>query len=205
MSVWIKICGMTSRLAVQTAIEARVNAVGFVFAPSKREMTPAQACELAEGVPAHIARVAVMQHPSQAQLDTVLQVFKPDVLQIDWEDLAQLRVPAQLTTQLTIWPVLRANRALPESLPPRFVFEGPVSGTGETTDWAQAHALARRGELILAGGLRATNVAEAIARVQPFGVDVSSGVESAPGVKDPHKIIEFVSAARAAAAMKLES
>lgn len=201
MSLFIKICGMTSRVAVQTAIEARVNAVGFVFAPSKREVTPAQACELAEGVPAHIARVAVMQHPSQAQLDAVLLVFKPDVLQIDWEDLAQLRVPAQLT----IWPVLRARRAQPESLPPRFVFEGPVSGTGETTDWTQAHALARRGELILAGGLKVTNVAEAIARVQPFGVDVSSGVESAPGVKDPHKIIEFVSAARAAAAMKLES
>jgi phosphoribosylanthranilate isomerase len=134
------------------------------------------------------ARIAVMLHPSQALVDEVLSVFKPDVLQTDWEDLAGLQLPAELT----MLPVLRAGRALPALLPKRFLFEGPVSGTGETADWSHAASLVKHGELILAGGLNPANVAAAIRAVQPFGVDVSSGVEASPGVKDPQKIIEFV-------------
>jgi phosphoribosylanthranilate isomerase len=87
---------------------------------------------------------------------------------------------------------------LPDPLPERLLFEGPVSGIGETADWSKAAALARRTQLILAGGLNPSNVADAIKRVKPFGVDVSSGVESSPGVKDAQKILDFVRAARAA-------
>jgi phosphoribosylanthranilate isomerase len=79
------------------------------------------------------------------------------------------------------------------------LFEGPVSGTGETADWERARELALRTQLVLAGGLRPANVAGAIARVRPYGVDVSSGVESRPGVKSPDLILDFVKAARAAA------
>jgi phosphoribosylanthranilate isomerase len=78
------------------------------------------------------------------------------------------------------------------------LFEGPVSGAGETTDWSAAARLAARTQLILAGGLKPANVANAIAAARPFGVDVSSGVEARPGVKDPMKIHEFVRIARAA-------
>jgi phosphoribosylanthranilate isomerase len=78
------------------------------------------------------------------------------------------------------------------------LFEGPVSGTGTTTDWSTAAQLASRTQLILAGGLKPANVAAAIAAAKPFGVDVSSGVEAEPGVKDPAKIYEFVRNARAA-------
>jgi phosphoribosylanthranilate isomerase len=74
-----------------------------------------------------------------------------------------------------------------------------VSGRGETADWKAASQLARTREVVLAGGLNATNVAEAVALVRPFGVDVSSGVESTPGLKDPTKIHEFVRNARAGA------
>ena len=80
----------------------------------------------------------------------------------------------------------------------RLLFEGPVSGTGQASDWQEAAALATRTALVLAGGLHAGNVGEAIARVRPFGVDVSSGVEAAPGQKSPQKIFDFVKAARAA-------
>lgn len=184
---------MTTELAVHTAVAAGVDAVGFVFAPSKRQVTAEQARQLAAAVPARIVRVAVMLHPAQHLVDEVLSVFKPDVLQTDWEDLAGLQLP----DTLRVLPVLRAGSALPAVLPTRFLFEGPVSGTGATADWSHAAALARQGELILAGGLSPTNVAMAIESVQPFGVDVSSGVEAMPGVKDPQKIIEFVHAARA--------
>ncbi|HEX2586494.1 MAG TPA: phosphoribosylanthranilate isomerase [Steroidobacteraceae bacterium] len=194
MSLWIKICGMTSAAAVHTAIEAGVNAVGFVFAPSKRQVTSQQAIDYSMHVPSHIARIAVMLHPSQALVDEVLNGFKPDVLQTDWEDLAGLSVPSQLQ----VLPVLRATRQLPVTLPKRFLFEGPASGTGETADWIQAAQLATQGELVLAGGLNPSNVTDAIGNVRPYGVDVSSGVESSPGVKDVNKIVEFVNAARSA-------
>jgi phosphoribosylanthranilate isomerase len=96
--------------------------------------------------------------------------------------------------------VLREGGALPDPLPSRVLYEGAVSGTGRTADWAGAHAVARRAEVLLAGGLNPDNVAEAIRVVGPWGVDVSSGVEAAPGVKSPTKILQFVAAARAAAA-----
>jgi phosphoribosylanthranilate isomerase len=193
-SIWVKVCGLTTPDAVAAAVEAGVNAVGFVFAESKRRVTPGQAAELARDVPRHIVRVAVMLHPSQAELDAVWSQFRPEILQTDADDLATLQVPAGL--QVT--PVFRAGRELPATLPMRLLFEGPVSGTGETTDWSEAASLAARTQLILAGGLKPANVAEAIATAHPFGVDVSSGVEARPGVKDPQKIYDFVRNARAA-------
>ena len=81
------------------------------------------------------------------------------------------------------------------------LFEGPSSGIGEMADWGRAAELAAQTELILAGGLTPANVADAIAAVRPYGVDVSSGVEASAGVKDPAKIIEFVHRAREAAAL----
>ena len=79
-----------------------------------------------------------------------------------------------------------------------WLFEGARSGQGETVDWSHAAELAKRGKMILAGGLAPDNVADAIATVRPFGVDVSSGVESSPGQKSSQRILEFIDAARAA-------
>ncbi len=194
MAIWVKICGLTTPDAVAAAVEAGADAVGFVFAPSKRQVTASQATQLAQGVPRRIARVAVMLHPTQSQLDEVWSTFRPDVLQTDVQDLATLRVP----TGLAVMPVIRGGVALkPEH--DRILFEGPVSGTGSTSDWHSAAQLASTTQLVLAGGLNASNVADAIAAVRPFGVDVSSGVEASPGVKDPARIHEFVRRARAAA------
>ncbi|HTE42529.1 MAG TPA: phosphoribosylanthranilate isomerase, partial [Steroidobacteraceae bacterium] len=122
----------------------------------------------------------------------VCAIFNPDVLQTDVEDLQALTVPSAVK----ILPVVRAGRSVLIPLPARLLFEGPMSGTGETADWSRAAELAPRTQLILAGGLNPSNVAEAIKKVNPFGVDVSSGVESAPGVKDVRKITEFLRAAR---------
>ncbi|MFC4310425.1 phosphoribosylanthranilate isomerase [Steroidobacter flavus] len=192
--MWVKVCGLTTPDAVAAAVDAGVDAVGFVFAESKRRVTPRQAAELARDVPREIVRVAVMLHPSQAEIDEVWSQFRPDVLQTDADDLASLQVP----TDLKVTPVFRAGRELPATLPSRLLFEGPTSGTGETTDWSAAARLAARTQLILAGGLKPANVADAIAAAKPWGVDVSSGVEARPGVKDPQKIYDFVRIARAA-------
>jgi phosphoribosylanthranilate isomerase len=193
--MWIKVCGMTTAEAVQAALDARVDAIGFVFAESMRQVTPLRAAELARAARGRVRCIAVTRHPEQSAVDEILAVFKPDALQSDWEDLQTLRLPRELS----LLPVLRSGRGEPAPLPTRFLFEGPVSGTGVPADWPVAHEMARGAELILAGGLSPANVAAAIEQVQPFGVDVSSGVEQTPGVKSPEKIASFVEAARAAA------
>ena len=200
MAIWVKICGLTTRDAVEAAVAAGADAVGFVFAPSKRQVTAQQATQLAQGVPRRIPRVAVMLHSTQSQLDEVWSTFRPDVLQTDVEDLQTLRMPLGLT----VMPVVRGGGGvgLKPDLQPKYqriLFEGPVSGVGSTSDWNSAAQLARTIQLVLAGGLNAGNVADAIAAVRPFGVDVSSGVEVSPGIKDPARIHEFVQRARAAA------
>lgn len=190
--MWIKICGMTTPEAVAAAVDAGVDAIGFVFAKSVRQVTPALATQLAAPARGRVRCVAVTRHPSQHDVDQILQGFNPDVLQTDSIDLDSLRLPRHLD----LLPVLR-NAQDGHGLPARVLFEGLASGTGMPCDWNAAQQVARRTELVLAGGLNPNNVTSAIARVRPFGVDVSSGVETQPGVKSPAQIALFVTAARA--------
>ena len=193
MRLLVKICGLSQAEHVDAAIEAGADAIGFVFAKSVREVTPEQAAMLSADVPSHVKRVAVMLHPDDADWQRVLQVFAPDVLQTDAEDFAALTVPETIEQ----WPVFREGGVEPNTAG-RYVFEGPKSGQGETVDWSRAARIAASGNMILAGGLAAANVAEAISTVRPIGVDVSSAVESAPGQKDKTMIQRFISASRAA-------
>jgi phosphoribosylanthranilate isomerase len=194
--MWIKICGLTTTEAVAAALGMSVDAIGFVFAASTRRVTPEFAALLASNARGRARCVAVIRHASQAEIDEMLKVFAPDVLQGDAQELAALRLPATLE----LMPVLRAMNAAPGVLPPRLLFESAISGAGVVADWDAAAVLARRTELVLAGGLHSANVGAAIAAVRPFGVDVSSGVEERPGIKSPAAIADFVLAARAAGA-----
>ncbi|HXY95553.1 MAG TPA: phosphoribosylanthranilate isomerase [Steroidobacteraceae bacterium] len=194
--MWIKICGMTTPDAIATALEAGADAIGFVFAESPRQLTPEAAAQLARPARGRVRCVAVTRHPPQGALDEMLRVFRPDLLQTDEEDFATLELPASLERL----PVVRGAAGTAVHPGARILFEGPVSGSGTPSDWSAARRLARRTQLVLAGGLDCGNVAEAIAAVHPYGVDVSSGVEARPGVKSPLKIMQFVAAARAAAA-----
>jgi len=191
---WIKICGMTTPEAVDAALAARVDAIGFVFSPSPRQLTPESAARLAAPARGRALCVAVTRHPGQALLDEIVARFAPDLWQSDREDIDGLHAPQSLA----VLPVLRSGGGAPAALPPRLLYEGPVSGAGEVCDWSSARGLARRTELILAGGLDASSVGAAIAAVEPFGVDVSSGVEARPGIKSAEKIVRFAEAARTA-------
>jgi phosphoribosylanthranilate isomerase len=194
MSGWIKICGMTSPDAVTAAIDAGVDAIGFVFATSVRRVTPERAAELARGTRQRVTCVAVTLHPSQEEINEIERGFHPDLLQTDIGDYATLKIPRRLMRL----PVLRSTHAPLSEYPPRLLYEGARSGSGEVSDWTVAAAIARRTKLILAGGLTAANVGDAIRAVRPYGVDTSSGVESRPGVKSAQRIVKFVLAARAA-------
>lgn len=192
--MWIKICGMTGETAVNAAIGLGVDAIGFVFAPSVRQVSPDRAVELARPARGKLLCVAVTCRPDQALIDEIIEIFKPDVLQTDAGDFATLRLP-QTLVRLPVW---RAGARIEGPLPARLLFEGPTSGAGVTTDWVQAAERAQATQLVLAGGLNPANVAAAIRAVHPYGVDTASGTESEPGRKDPHKMDAFVTAARAA-------
>jgi phosphoribosylanthranilate isomerase len=192
--MFVKICGLTDGAAIEAAIEAGADAIGFVFAESAREIDPVKARKLCRSVPKETIRVAVMRHPSIEKFERVIEVFEPDWVQTDAGDFESL--PSLVSARPL--PVLREDETgTMDEFPERLLFEGRVSGSGEKADWAEARRVASRTDLILAGGLDPDNVGDAIASVEPFGVDVSSGVERERGIKDPVKIREFVARVRA--------
>jgi phosphoribosylanthranilate isomerase len=194
-ALYIKICGMTTPAAVDAALACKVDAIGFVFAESVRRLSTSRARELAAPARRKVACVAVTRHPTRAAVAEILRDFRPDILQTDLDDIEKLDLPRELP----VLPVVRPGASPACELPRRILFEGPVSGSGRTTDWDAAAGLARRMELILAGGLNPANVGAALRHVRPFGVDVSSGVEDSPGNKNTQLIEQFVAATRLAA------
>lgn len=190
MSLFVKICGVTDLGAARAAATAGADAVGFVFAESPRRISATEALAISAELPPEVSRVAVFREPSPAEIEGVLEVFTPDLIQADHHAIAGF-------TAIGVLPVFREGKGAPPA-GGRFLYEGPVSGIGSAVDFDRAATFARRGEMVLAGGLHQRNVGSAIERVRPHGVDVSSGVESSPGVKDPSLIASFVAAARAA-------
>jgi phosphoribosylanthranilate isomerase len=195
MSTWIKICGLTSIDAVEAAVRAGADAIGFVFAESPRRVSVRLARELARDIPSAMMRVAVMRHPTQKAWAEVALGFEPDWLQTDAEDFANLDIESGVQ-RLPVYrdiPDLEIDVVATQQ---RALFEGPVSGQARQADWKRARSLAGVTELVLAGGLDEGNVGDAIRQVRPWGVDVSSGVERARGEKDPEKIAAFIGAVR---------
>jgi phosphoribosylanthranilate isomerase len=195
MRVFVKICGLNTAAAVEAAVNAGADALGFVFADSPRQIAPAAALALTRDLPPGLVTVAVMRHPSKDELAEVLDVFRPDWLQTDAEDFDAVALPSG--TQRV--PVHRDTAALNMAAAgrePLVLFEGAESGHGQLADWGRARTLAGMTRLILAGGLNPDNVANAIRAVRPYGVDVSSGVERERGVKDTARVAAFVRAVR---------
>lgn len=192
MSVHVKICGITDGRSARTAVEAGADALGFVFHPdSPRLITPGHAASIAVDLPAQVEKIAVFLRPEPTAIESVLEVFAADRVQADHGYIDHLSDSLSL-------PVFREGEIvkLAASPPRRFLYEGRRSGVGERVDWELAASIAGRGQMTLAGGLHPGNVGSAIEAVSPFGVDVSSGVESAPGIKDTALIEEFLAAVR---------
>lgn len=209
----IKICGLRDRVNIDAAALAGAAYVGFVFFPkSPRYVTPAQAKALAVDVPAGIAKVALVVDADNAMLDALTQQVPLDMLQLNGSEtpqrVAEVRARYGLPVMKAIGvagadDVLRvdsyadvADQILLDAKPPK---DGELpGGNGLSFDWRLIAG--RRWSLpwMLAGGLNASNVAEAIAHTGAQQVDLSSGVEIAPGVKDPTLIAEFCAAALSA-------
>jgi phosphoribosylanthranilate isomerase len=199
MRTRVKICGITSVADGLAAARHGADAIGLIFyPPSPRLVTLERAREIAASLPAFVARVAVFVNSAADDVEAVIRACRPDLLQFHGEETAAFCRAFGL-------PYLRALRVRPgvdllESLSPFGDAAGWLldayrqelyGGTGEVFDWDLVpRGLAR--PVILSGGLDAENVGEAIRRVRPWAVDVSSGVEAAKGVKDERRIAEFM-------------
>lgn len=210
MSVLIKICGITTPEALDAAILAGAHAVGFVFADSPRKVSTTIAAKLAKKVPGSVLKFGVFRHPSPELVARVGTSVPLDFVQSDAadEDAFKGLVPQKFQ----FLPVLRDGPKLAQELESELargrarpiMIESAVSGAGVKPDWRRIASLRDRPRTYLAGGLTPDNVADALRLVNPYAVDVSSGVESSPGIKDPDKIKAFVAAVRAAeAALKV--
>jgi phosphoribosylanthranilate isomerase len=181
----VKICGITRREDAEAAVAAGASAIGFIFYPkSPRYVTPETAAELGRGL--DVWKVGVFVDESPASVEAVTRAAQLDVAQIYGGELPS--VPR-------IWRALRPDSSarLGEAVE-AFLLDGPANGI--TFDWNKARDFSDK--IILAGGLNASNVAEAIRIARPWGVDASSGLESAPGIKDHDKVRQFVKAAQEA-------
>jgi len=202
MRTRVKICGMTRVQDVQAGCEAGADAIGLVFyPPSPRCLTHAQARALRDALPPFVTPVALFVDPSREQVEQVLDEVRPGALQFHGDE------PPEFCERFGL-PYLKACRIregvdLLEYLRPykgasgwlADAFVEAYGGVGATFDWSLVPHQRPR-PLILSGGLTSDNVREAIRRVQPWGVDVSSGVESTKGIKDAAKIAAFMAEVR---------
>ncbi|MHB8594972.1 MAG: phosphoribosylanthranilate isomerase, partial [Acidimicrobiales bacterium] len=175
---------------------------GFVFAPSPRQMSPLAVQRIIERLPREILTVGVFRNEAPTRVVEVVNGIGLGAAQLHGAETADETrwVAERVPLTIKAFPAGHPNMARADDYGAGAVLVDAESpGSGEVFDWRLAEGVVDPTRLIVSGGLQPGNVADAIAHLRPFGVDVSSGVESAPGQKDPHKVRAFIFAARAGA------
>ncbi|MBV8850955.1 MAG: phosphoribosylanthranilate isomerase [Methylobacteriaceae bacterium] len=208
----VKICGLSSAATLDAALDSGADMVGFVFFdPSPRNLSPGQARALGASVRGRAQKVALTVDASDAKLDAIVAALAPDILQLHGKETPErvqdIRAKFGIPVMKAIGIASRADLAKADAYigvadtllfdakpAPEAVLPG---GNGRAFDWSILKDFAAKGPWMLSGGLDPTNVADALTATGARGVDVSSGVERAPGVKDPARIAAFVAAVRA--------
>jgi len=195
----VKVCGITRVEDALNAVASGADAIGLVFyEKSPRYITVEKAAEIAESLPPFISKIALFVNAADEEIRTVLDIVPVDLLQFHGEESPQ-------TCQAYGWPYIKAIRmhddvnllqlsddyAEASALLLDSFVEGTQGGTGQKFDWSRVPSNLNK-PIILAGGLTAKNVAQAISEVSPYAVDVSGGVEIEKGIKDAAKIEEFI-------------
>lgn len=190
----VKICGLKTPEAVAVAVNSGADYIGFVFAPSKRQLTLNHAHDLAKAIPKSVKKVGVFVSPSLQELNQAIASVPLDLVQIhgDFDDnfLEQVSVPTIRVFQVS------QEVAIIDSPANFLLFDAPMAGSGQTFDWLLLADKEIKRPFFIAGGLTVENVREAQALFQPYALDVSSGVET-DGVKDLTKIRQFIERVKA--------
>jgi phosphoribosylanthranilate isomerase len=206
LKTWIKFCGTTSLEDALASVEAGADALGFIFAPSKRRISVEKAQEIIRELPPGVERIGVFLNEAGEQIRTTLLAVDLTGIQLHGGEF-----PTEFYSQLHSLRKIKTilvDHGFEERLDSAMSATGVVdawlldsgAGSGKTFDWhtARMHMSQRQGRFIIAGGLTPENVGEAIRTFSPWGVDVVSGIEREPGRKDPAKLKAFVTAVRRA-------
>ncbi|MBB5958046.1 phosphoribosylanthranilate isomerase [Saccharothrix tamanrassetensis] len=200
--MYVKLCGLRTTADVAVAVDAGADAVGIVFTESPRQVDPDTARRLVREVPPHVLSVGVFKGIAADEVRRLAAEAGVDAVQLHgrypqaaFEEVSALGVPLVRAVTLTSDTDVRVGAYGEQML----LLDSPVAGSGEQWDTTALDGARPEGRWLLAGGLGVDNVAGAVSRARPWGVDVSSGIESSRGVKDHGLMREFVAAARAAA------
>jgi phosphoribosylanthranilate isomerase len=208
--VKVKICGLRDLAAARAAVEAGADYLGFIFAPTRRYVAPETVAAIGRELPGGVPRVGLFVNESPEVIRDVARVARLDLVELCGDEspefcaslglptVKSLRVQGPEIAEAVARYADRVAWCKLDSFQPK-----AYGGTGTAFDWELARGLAAAGPIMLAGGLDPSNVAAAIRVTAPWGVDVSSGVET-NGQKDPAKIAAFVAAARDAARARVE-
>lgn len=197
--MFVKICGMTDVDDALLAVALGADAVGFIFAPSKRQIAPARARDIVARLPPETLSVGVFRNEARERVVDIANTNRLGAVQLHGDESIEdtewiaARVPHVIKAVAA--GSYQASMAA-EFKAAAILLDAPAPGSGEVFDWQMADTMPLGLRLILAGGLTPDNVAEGIRRVKPFGVDVASGVELAPGRKDPTAMRRFIEAAK---------
>jgi phosphoribosylanthranilate isomerase len=205
--VRVKICGVTNWADARLAVDLGADALGFNFhAPSPRAVTPAQAWEIIRRLPPMVTAVGVFVNWPARAVAALARALRLDAVQLHGDEspreVRELGAAFKVIKAFPMPPGFRLAKLAPYASASALLLDGFKSGlrggSGRTADWDLARRARRYGRVILAGGIRPENVAEAIARVQPYAVDVASGVERRPGKKDARALQELMREVEAA-------
>jgi phosphoribosylanthranilate isomerase len=199
----VKICGITSEADALLAVGLGADALGFIFAPSPRQMTPGAVSDIVKRVPPEVLTVGVFRDESPRRVVEIANTVGLGAVQLHGHESIEDAqwVAARVGTTIKAFAAGESAIARFEEFGCDYILiDGASPGSGEVFDWRLAEGVVDHRRLFVSGGLHAGNVARAIVHLHPRGVDVSTGVERAPGEKDPQKIAAFVAAVRVGAA-----
>lgn len=197
--VFVKICGITNEEDALLAVAMGADAVGFVFAPSVRQIAPAAARDIVRRLPHETLTVGVFRDETPKRVVEIVNQLGLKGAQLHGHESPADAAWIRERVGLVIKAFAAGDRLFDRTGDydvDAVLVDSQIPGSGRVFDWSIAEHLPLDRPVILAGGLRPGNVAEAIAQVHPWGVDVSTGVEASPGRKDPVKVMRFVNAAK---------
>ncbi|HVF76307.1 MAG TPA: phosphoribosylanthranilate isomerase [Acidimicrobiales bacterium] len=205
--MFVKVCGTTSEEDALLAVAMGADAVGFVFAPSTRQIAPSVAADIVKRLPPEVVTVGVFRDHAPERVVEIVNAAGLKGAQLHGRETAEQSKWIRRRVPMVIKVFAAGDAAVRDALDygaDIVMLDAPSPGSGQVFDWRLAEGVPDGCRLMLAGGLTPDNVAEAIVRVHPWGVDAASGLEASPGHKDPRKVRAFVANAKAAEAPAYE-